>query len=285
MVPIRFGELILLYRFGECVLDTQRRELRRGDAACPIEPQVFDLLRFLIENRERALSRDEIFAAVWDGRIVSESTLATRISQARAAIGDDGEQQRLIKTLHGKGFRFLGDIRQDDGSTESAREPVGQSANGGAATPAIDRPDKGARPRRATRLTFVAASLVAIVALMSAAYVLSTGRLETKAALASDSTVSGRWTGSWSNELGDKGVDAIELAEDQAGNISGLWSGTISVSGKRVNQDTIELSGQTPMRSYQATATVLGGQMTLTYIVTRLDEGGSYQGTSTLSRK
>jgi TolB-like protein/Tfp pilus assembly protein PilF len=88
----------------------QRRELRRGGILCPIEPQVCDLLQFLIENRERVVSRDEIFRAVWRGRIVSDSVLASRISTARAAIGDDGVQQRLIRTFRRNGFRFIGDV-------------------------------------------------------------------------------------------------------------------------------------------------------------------------------
>lgn len=89
------------------MLDIERRELRRSGALRPIEPQVFDLLQFLIENRERVVSRDDIFRAVWRGRIVSDSVLGTRINAARQAIGDDGVRQRLIRTVRGSGFRFV----------------------------------------------------------------------------------------------------------------------------------------------------------------------------------
>jgi adenylate cyclase len=103
----------LLYLFEDYALDTERRELRRGQAPVAIEPKVFDLLAFVIENRQRVVSRDDLIAQVWDGRIVSESALARCISEARSAIGDDGEAQRLIKTLPRKGLRFVGAVREE----------------------------------------------------------------------------------------------------------------------------------------------------------------------------
>jgi adenylate cyclase len=103
----------LLYLFEDCTLDTERRELRRGDALVEIEPKVFDLLAFVIENRQRVVSRDDLIARVWEGRIVSESALARCIYGARSAIGDDGEAQRLIKTIQRKGLRFVGPVREE----------------------------------------------------------------------------------------------------------------------------------------------------------------------------
>jgi TolB-like protein len=105
----------LRYVFDACVLDADRRELRRDNELVPIEPQVFDLLEFLIRNRERVVSRDDLFAAIWAGRVVSESALSTRINAARSAIGDTGEQQNLIKTLPRKGVRFVGTVREEKG--------------------------------------------------------------------------------------------------------------------------------------------------------------------------
>ena len=104
----------LRYLFEDYVLDTDRRELRLGAGLVPIAPQVFDLLVHLIRNRERVVTKDDLMAAVWDGRIVSESALTTRLNGARHAIGDSGEQQRLIKTLPRKGIRFVGLVREDD---------------------------------------------------------------------------------------------------------------------------------------------------------------------------
>jgi TolB-like protein len=100
----------VLYRFDEFVLDVDRRELSRGDALVAVEPQVFDLLAFLIRARDRVVSRDDLLAAVWHGRIVSEATLSSRINAARAAIGDSGDAQRLIRTLPRKGLRFVGAV-------------------------------------------------------------------------------------------------------------------------------------------------------------------------------
>src|SRR5262245_37965319 len=102
----------MIYLFGDCALDTDRRELRRRSDLVEIEPQVFDLLEFLIRTRDRVTTRDDLLQAVWQGRIVSESTLSSRINAARNAIGDDGTAQRLIRTLPRKGVRFVGEVRE-----------------------------------------------------------------------------------------------------------------------------------------------------------------------------
>jgi TolB-like protein len=98
--------------FGDCVLDRDRRELTRGSEVISISPKAFDLLVHLVENREHVVSRDDLLQAVWDGRIVSESTLTSHINAVRKAIGDSGEEQRLIRTLARKGFRFVGDVQE-----------------------------------------------------------------------------------------------------------------------------------------------------------------------------
>jgi TolB-like protein len=103
----------LLYRFNDFTLDTNRRELRRGDSLVAAEPQVFDLLEFLIRARDRVVSRDDLLAAVWQGRIVSEATLSSRVNSARTAIGDNGDEQRLIRTLPRKGVRFVGTVQEE----------------------------------------------------------------------------------------------------------------------------------------------------------------------------
>jgi adenylate cyclase len=110
----------LLFLFEDYVLDTARRELRREAALLSIEPQVFDLLEFLVRNRDRVVSRDDLLASVWGGRIVSESTLASRINAARRIIGDTGDQQRLIRTIIGKGIRFVGRAREQQDTDQSA---------------------------------------------------------------------------------------------------------------------------------------------------------------------
>jgi TolB-like protein/tetratricopeptide (TPR) repeat protein len=99
------------------VLDVARRELRRSGERVTLEPQVFDLLVHLIRNRDRVVTKDDLLASVWGGRIVSESTLTSRINAARNAIGDNGEAQRLIRTSPRKGIRFVGDVI-DTRSTE-----------------------------------------------------------------------------------------------------------------------------------------------------------------------
>lgn len=122
----------MLYLFGDCILDASKRELRRAGCLVDIEPQVFDLLTFLIANADRVVTRDELLAEVWHGRIVSESTLSSRINAARTAIGDTGAQQRFIRTLLRKGVRFVGDIKQEaEQRPEAPAPPVGGMGNGG----------------------------------------------------------------------------------------------------------------------------------------------------------
>jgi TolB-like protein len=98
------------FRFADHVLDVARRELRRGGEPIALEPQVFDLLVHLIRNRERVVTKDDLLASIWGGRIVSESTLTSRINAARKAVGDSGEIQRLIRTSPRKGIRFIGEV-------------------------------------------------------------------------------------------------------------------------------------------------------------------------------
>ncbi len=112
----------LLYLFEDYALDTGRRELRRGAALVSLEPQVFDLLAYLIQNRQRVVSKDDLIASIWDGRIVSESALSNRINAVRSAIGDNGEDQRLIRTVVRKGVRFVGDVHERQEPTPVAVE-------------------------------------------------------------------------------------------------------------------------------------------------------------------
>ena len=106
----------MIYVFADCSLDIDRRELWRGNDRVAVEPQVFDLLHYLIQNRERVVSKDDLIAHVWNGRIVSDSSLSSRITAVRRAVGDGGDQQRLIRTIARKGLRFVGEVREDRSS-------------------------------------------------------------------------------------------------------------------------------------------------------------------------
>src|SRR6185503_4395029 len=101
------------WTFDDCVLDIEGRELRRAGAPAAVEPQVFDLLVYLIRNRARVVSKDDLLECVWQGRIVSDSALANRINAARTAVGDSGDSQRIIRTLPRKGFRFVGEVAEE----------------------------------------------------------------------------------------------------------------------------------------------------------------------------
>jgi TolB-like protein/Tfp pilus assembly protein PilF len=102
----------LRFLFEDYALDTDLRELRRGATVVSVTPQVFDLLDYLIRNRGHVVSKDDLINTIWNGRSVSDAALATRLNAARSAIGDSGQQQRLVKTLPRKGFRFVGSVRE-----------------------------------------------------------------------------------------------------------------------------------------------------------------------------
>ena len=98
------------FLFGDHTLDDDRRELLRGSEPIAVEPQVFDLLIYLVQNRDRVVSKDDLIASIWGGRAVSNSTLTSRINAARKAVGDSGVKQKLIRTIARKGLRFVGDV-------------------------------------------------------------------------------------------------------------------------------------------------------------------------------
>jgi len=123
--------------FEEFVLDTDQRELRRGSTAVQIAPLAFDLLECLIRNRERVLTRDDLIASIWNGRVVSESALGTCVNAARSAISDTGDEQRLIRTLPRKGMRFVGAVRE----THKPEAPVAADTAAEQPRPALSLPD------------------------------------------------------------------------------------------------------------------------------------------------
>ncbi len=130
------------FRFSDHSLDVERRELRRGREAIDIEPQVFDLLVYLLRNRDHVVSKDDLIAAIWAGRIVSESTLTSRINAARRAIGDSGEEQRLIRTIARKGFRFVGEVRAQTARDAADVATAGEGSE--PSRPALPLPDRPA---------------------------------------------------------------------------------------------------------------------------------------------
>jgi len=130
--------------FADHRLDTDRRELRRGSEPIAVEPQVFDLLVYLMQNRDRVVSKDDLIASVWDGRIVSDSTLTSRINAARKAVGDSGEDQKLIRTIARRGFRFVGAVHTRSNGDEPAHavgpQPDELHEQSRPALPTSDRP-------------------------------------------------------------------------------------------------------------------------------------------------
>src|SRR5215470_6054543 len=131
------------YLFEDFVLDADRRELARGSEAVTTGPQVFDLLLHLVQNRERVISKDNLIDVVWGGRIVSDSTLTSHINAVRKAIGDTGEEQRLVRTLARKGYRFVGEVRE----VAASNQPDPASLPEGHPEMQLEEPpDSAARP-------------------------------------------------------------------------------------------------------------------------------------------
>src|SRR5687768_10832286 len=134
----------MIYTFAEFELDLAAVELRADGKAVSLEPQVFALIALLVENGERLVSKDEIVEKVWEGRVVSDSAVASRVKSARQALGDDGKSQRLIKTVHGQGYRFVARARaRRSGAAPSVtadEEPARQLSD------MVQRLDRLARP-------------------------------------------------------------------------------------------------------------------------------------------
>ena len=114
-------------RFGDCELSVERIELRRAGRIVDMEPQVFDVLAYLLRHRERVVPKTEPIDQVWGNRFVSESALSSRIKSARRAVGDTGRDQRIIKTVYGRGYRFVADVIEKPRFDGPAR---GQAAAG-----------------------------------------------------------------------------------------------------------------------------------------------------------
>jgi TolB-like protein len=123
----------MVLRFGDHVLDIELRELRRGAGPVALEPQVFDLLVYLVRNRDRVVSKDDLIHNVWGGRIVSDSALTSRLNAARRAVNDSGAEQRIIRTVQRRGVRFIGEVSEDG-------EPVAATVAGPAVTEAPGAP-------------------------------------------------------------------------------------------------------------------------------------------------
>jgi TolB-like protein len=142
--PVLIYAGAMIYRFGSFELDLAKVELRDEGASRPVEPQVFALIALLVEHRERMVSRDELIEKVWDGRVVSDAAIASRIKSARQALGDDGREQRFIRTIHGQGFRFVGEV---SATPVSPQEPdLSREAIAGVEPVQTGGADAGSRP-------------------------------------------------------------------------------------------------------------------------------------------
>jgi DNA-binding winged helix-turn-helix (wHTH) protein/tetratricopeptide (TPR) repeat protein len=126
-----------IYRFETFALDPAKFELRKAGAPVHLEPQALALLLLLVGNADRLISKDELIEKVWSGRFISDSVVSTRIKEVRKALGDDGQQQRLIRTVHGKGYRFCGDVTLERLAERSSVE---------IAPPTVEQPARDDRP-------------------------------------------------------------------------------------------------------------------------------------------
>jgi DNA-binding winged helix-turn-helix (wHTH) protein/tetratricopeptide (TPR) repeat protein len=122
--------VVVRVRFGDVALDTDAMELERGGRPVAVEPQVMDVLDYLVRHRDRVVPKTELLDEIWGDRFVSESALSSRIKSARRAIGDNGRDQRLIRTVHGRGFRFVGEVLEVDGDGRRSERPAAGPSEG-----------------------------------------------------------------------------------------------------------------------------------------------------------
>ena len=119
----------MIYVFGVYALDTYRYELRRAGTCQRIEPKVFDLLAYLMQHRDRVITKEELLDRLWQNQTVSESALTYCVRAARLAIGDNGRVQQAIKTVHSRGYRFITAVeQQSDGQVGDASTPMADAA-------------------------------------------------------------------------------------------------------------------------------------------------------------
>jgi DNA-binding winged helix-turn-helix (wHTH) protein len=144
----------MIFTINECSIDTDAYELRRNGSLVRVEPQVFDLLVQLLENRDRLVTKDEIIARVWNGRVVSEAALSSRIKAVRQAIGDDGASQAFIRTIRRRGFRVVAEVTQSAGPGDASRPTdTGAVQTSAQRTPTAVLDVKDGKPRAADRAT------------------------------------------------------------------------------------------------------------------------------------
>jgi DNA-binding winged helix-turn-helix (wHTH) protein len=136
----------MIFRVNERLVDTHAFEVRRNGKAVPVQPQVLDLLILLLENRDRLVTKDEIIDRVWHRRVVSDATLNSRIKSARQAIGDSGASQQLIRTIRGRGLRFVGEASQSPCDPVDDRKATHAPALEGSASTAVPRMPVSIRP-------------------------------------------------------------------------------------------------------------------------------------------
>ena len=140
----------LIYQFNKITLDTAQYRLSLAGKLISVEPQVFDLLAYLIKRKERVVTRGELLENLWQGKVVTDSALGTRLRDARKAVGDSGNRQEIIKTIHGRGYQFVGTVTEIDDETENVDQTdpdLNKTNQVSTSTPAIAAIGTTAKPR------------------------------------------------------------------------------------------------------------------------------------------
>ena len=257
------------YQAGELIVDTDRFRISAGGTPVPIEPKVFDLLVHLIRNRERVLTRDELFQAVWDGREVSDATLSNHIKSARRVLGDDGERQHTILTVRGRGYQFVAPVIELRDDTEAPSDPGVASASPTPASAGARSPGPARQRPRLGRVLAVAMLLVVATAAawLGFAPAVPSGRADPPSVLVVPFDVSGGAAETW-NPFADqvtrevirnlrkisglsvvpptsafafKGKKTREHVQAQLPNVRYLLDGTVSVAPDKRVRITAEL--------------------------------------------
>ena len=151
--------------FGDCLLDLHRRELRRADEVVPLEPRIFDLLAFMAGSPHKALSKDELQAQIWPGLVVSDAVFSQAIMKARRAVGDSGQQQSVIATIHGYGYRFVAEVRALATAVDQNAPADPPGAENRADDQTLATAAAAGRRRRSSLLAATAVLALAVVAL------------------------------------------------------------------------------------------------------------------------
>lgn len=235
----------MIYRFGTFRLDPDRFELSRDGRPVPAEPQVLQLLLHLVRHRDRMVPKDEVADAVWSGRPVSDASISSRVRLARKALGDDGERQAFISTVHGMGFRFVAPVTEEAPAAERAPDPPREAAHGRPSIAVLPLEAIGLADGRAVLADAVSHDVIQALSRLRWLAVIARGSSFRFRGHAADVVEIGTVLGvryvlsGWMEAHGPRLAATVELADSAGGTV--LWTDRLTVAADAVEELRVQI--------------------------------------------